>query len=86
MSSKLNSVDHLLKNSGLPGPRANLTLLYAFAKNATAEEVNACLTFYASKLSDQQTSLRKSLGGKNEKSGIILRIIQPAKQKWNPRY
>ncbi len=40
------TIDHLLKNSGLPGPRGNLELLYSFAKSATAEEVEECMAFY----------------------------------------
>ena len=39
------TVENLLMNSGLPGPRANLSLLYSFAHQATEEEVNACLSF-----------------------------------------
>jgi hypothetical protein len=38
-------IEYLLKNSGLPGPRGNLTLLYSFSKDATAGEVAECLSF-----------------------------------------
>ncbi|MCU0844196.1 MAG: hypothetical protein MUC76_04645 [Spirochaetes bacterium] len=40
------TIDYLLKNSGLPGPRGNLELLYSFAKTATADEVEACMSLY----------------------------------------
>ncbi|HPV98124.1 MAG TPA: hypothetical protein PLZ78_09880 [Spirochaetota bacterium] len=43
MSEKIR---HLLKNSGLPGPRGNLELLHSFAANASEEEANECLTYY----------------------------------------
>jgi len=39
------AIEHLLQNSGLPGPRGNLTLLYSFAKKATACEKNECLSY-----------------------------------------
>ena len=42
----MESIENLLKNSGLPGPRGNLALLYSFSKNATKEEVDKCFTFY----------------------------------------
>ena len=42
----MNKIDNLLKNSGLPGPRGNLSLLHSFAKNATASEINECFSFY----------------------------------------
>lgn len=38
-------IEYLLKNSGLPGPRGNLTLLYSFSKEATAVEITECLSF-----------------------------------------
>lgn len=38
-------IEYLLKNSGLPGPRGNLTLLYSFSKDATASEISECLSF-----------------------------------------
>jgi len=40
------TIDYLLENSGLPGPRGNLELLYSFSKSATAEEVEECLSLY----------------------------------------
>jgi hypothetical protein len=40
------TIENLLKNSGLPGPRANLELLYSFSKNATENEIDECLSFY----------------------------------------
>jgi len=39
------TLDELLSQSGLPGPRANLTLLYRFGASATPAEVAACLAF-----------------------------------------
>ncbi|MCW7491270.1 hypothetical protein ND861_01245 [Leptospira sp. 2 VSF19] len=45
-------IEHLLKNSHLPGPRGNLGLLYLFSKNASENEVNECLSFYNEDLSN----------------------------------
>lgn len=39
------SIENLLNNSGLPGPRANLALLHSFSKTATEEEIKKCLSF-----------------------------------------
>ncbi len=39
------TIDTLFKNSGLPGPRGNLSLLYSFSKSATEAEVTECLSF-----------------------------------------
>lgn len=38
-----NTVEQLKQNSHLPGPRANLELLYAFSKTATEDEICECL-------------------------------------------
>ena len=40
----MNTVEQLKQNSHLPGPRANLELLYAFSKTATEDEIRECLT------------------------------------------
>jgi hypothetical protein len=40
------TIENLLENSGLPGPRGNLALMYSFAHNATASENDECLSFY----------------------------------------
>ncbi len=40
------TIENLLANSGLPGPRGNLALLYSFAHNATADEIGECLAYY----------------------------------------
>ena len=42
----MTSIENLLNNSGLPGPRGNLELLYTFSKTATAKEVEECFTYY----------------------------------------
>jgi len=42
----MKTIENLLKNSGLPGPRANLELLNSFSKKATESEVNECFSFY----------------------------------------
>ena len=42
----MKTIENLLKNSGLPGPKANLELLYSFSKKATESEVNECFSFY----------------------------------------
>jgi hypothetical protein len=39
------TIDNLLKNSRLPGPRGNLELLFSFSKTATEDEVNECLSY-----------------------------------------
>ncbi len=39
-------IEHLLKNSGLPGPRGNLELLYSFAASASEQEAEECLSYY----------------------------------------
>lgn len=41
------AVDNLLKNSGLPGPRGNLELLYSFSKNATQADIDECMSYYS---------------------------------------
>jgi hypothetical protein len=42
----MKTIENLLTHSGLPGPRANLSLLYSFAKIATEKEIKECLSFY----------------------------------------
>ncbi|MFW6288810.1 MAG: hypothetical protein ACOC2Q_03420 [Spirochaetota bacterium] len=39
------SIPYLKTNSGLPGPRANLSLLHSFAESAETEEIDRCLTY-----------------------------------------
>ncbi len=39
-------IENLLINSGLPGPRGNLELLYLFAHHAIAGEIEECLAYY----------------------------------------
>jgi hypothetical protein len=39
------TIDYLLQNSNLPGPRGNLELLYDFSRNADAEIVRKCLEY-----------------------------------------
>ncbi len=46
------TIENLLKNSHLPGPRSNLELLYHFAKNAQESEINECLSFYNKEISN----------------------------------
>ncbi len=38
------SIDYLKENSRLPGPRANLELLYEFIENATDTEIDNCMS------------------------------------------
>ncbi len=40
------TIENLLINSGLPGPRGNLELLYSFAHRATVSEIEECLAYY----------------------------------------
>jgi len=46
------TIDYLLTHSNLPGPRGNLELLYAFAKNADAELVRQCLAYLTEEVSN----------------------------------
>ncbi len=46
----MKSVENLLKNSGLPGPRGNLELLHEFSKSAAEDEVKECFSFYRENL------------------------------------
>ncbi|ULQ60231.1 HEAT repeat domain-containing protein [Brucepastera parasyntrophica] len=46
------TIENLLANSGLPGPRGNLELLYSFSKTATEKEVKECLSYYTDTLSN----------------------------------
>jgi hypothetical protein len=46
----MKTIEHLLTNSGLPGPRGNLELLYSFSQNATENEIKACFSFYSDDL------------------------------------
>ncbi len=39
------TMKHLLENSGLPGPRSNLSLMYEFAAEANAKEIERCLAY-----------------------------------------
>lgn len=39
------TIENLLRNSNLPGPRGNLELMYSFSKKATAVEVEECLSY-----------------------------------------
>jgi hypothetical protein len=39
------TIENLLQNSNLPGPRGNLELMYSFSKKATAGEVEECLSY-----------------------------------------
>ena len=39
------TIDYLMANSHLPGPRGNLELLYEFAKGATKEMTDKCLAY-----------------------------------------
>ena len=46
------AIDTLLKNSGLPGPRGNLELLYSFSKKVTPAEVKECFSYYRDDLTN----------------------------------
>ena len=39
----MDTIQQLKENSHLPGPRANLELLYSFSKTATEDEIRECL-------------------------------------------
>lgn len=39
------TIEYLMENSHLPGPRGNLELLYEFAKNADEKTIDKCLGF-----------------------------------------
>lgn len=38
------TIEELLKNSNLPGPRSNPTLLYRFSEQANRQEIQKCLS------------------------------------------
>lgn len=46
------TIENLLRNSRLPGPRGNLELLYFFSNSATPEEVTECFSYYKDDLSN----------------------------------
>jgi hypothetical protein len=46
----MKSIDFLLKNSNLPGPRGNLELMYKFSKTAMEAEINECFRYYSDDL------------------------------------
>lgn len=48
----MKKIDTLLRESGLPGPRGNLTLMYTFAHEAAQEEADACLSYNDPELSN----------------------------------
>ncbi|HOP14563.1 MAG TPA: hypothetical protein PLH09_11365 [Lentimicrobium sp.] len=39
------SIENLLKNPNLPGPRGNLELMYSFAHSANAMEISECMSY-----------------------------------------
>ena len=45
-------VQNLLNNSGLPGPRGNLELLYSFSREASEADVKECFSYYSDDLSN----------------------------------
>jgi len=51
----VEAIKHLLSNSGLPGTRANLELLYSFSKSATEPEIKECL--YSGKFEEEQVNI-----------------------------
>ncbi|CAG0942719.1 hypothetical protein BROC_01975 [Candidatus Brocadiaceae bacterium] len=74
-------IENLLENSGLPGPRGNLELLHSFTKNATANEINECLTFYKDDLINSPEEFVVMCGvvglciqNKNDIKGILRKI------------
>ncbi|MEA4812690.1 MAG: hypothetical protein VB108_08990 [Anaerolineaceae bacterium] len=46
------SIDYLKQHGGLPGPRANLELIYSFAKSASQPEADECLTYLTAEVHD----------------------------------
>lgn len=44
------TIENLLLNSNLPGPRGNLELMYSFSKMASAQEVDKCLSYITDNL------------------------------------
>lgn len=41
----MKAIEDLLNNSGLPGPRGNLSLLYKFAYDSSPEEISECFKY-----------------------------------------
>lgn len=48
------SIDYLRRKSGLPGPRANLGLMYSFARKASMDDIYACLLVNSKEQKDPQ--------------------------------
>jgi hypothetical protein len=46
------TIENLLLNSNLPGPRGNLELMYSFSKKASACDVEECLSYITDDLSN----------------------------------
>jgi hypothetical protein len=44
------TIENLLQNSNLPGPRGNLELMYSFSKTASVGEVEECLSYITDNL------------------------------------
>jgi hypothetical protein len=86
-------IDKLLKNSGLPGPRGNLELLYAFAKNASKSEVEECFSYYKDDLHNSPEEFVVMCGivgsflqSKDDVSGILKKMKRYASDKsWRIR-
>lgn len=76
------TIENLLENSRLPGPRGNLELLHSFVKNATVNEINECLTFYKDDLHNSPEEFVVMCGvvglciqNKNDIKGILKKLI-----------
>jgi hypothetical protein len=48
------SIEYLRRKSGLPGPRANLGLMYSFAHKASMDDIYACLLVNSKEQKDAQ--------------------------------
>ncbi len=90
---KTKTIENLLLNSGLPGPRGNLALLYSFAHRATAAEIEECLAYYHDHLQNSPEEFVVMCGivgycilNQNNISGIMEKIRGYAShQSWRIR-
>lgn len=68
------TLDYLEKHSNLPGARSNLELLYKFAVEATAQEIEACLAISERVIRDTPSEFIYSCG-------VAASIVMAAKHK-----
>jgi hypothetical protein len=87
------SLDYLRRKSGLPGPRANLGLMYSFARKASMDDIYACLLVNSKEQKDPQDEFVLMCGivgycyQKRKEYPEVLAEIRPfaSSQSWRIR-